>query len=144
MSKKIISKSDNQTRQIAKVFADSLSGGEVIALTGDLGAGKTTFTKGIALALGIKDKITSPTFVLMKQYITKLNKQKIKNFIHTDCYRFVSSSDALSIGLDEYLGQSKTICIIEWPEIIQDILPDETIWININHVSEDEREIIFN
>ena len=144
MQKKILSKSDNQTRQIAKKFASNLKGGEVIALVGDLGAGKTTFSKGVASALGIDGNITSPTFVLVKQYKINQNKQKIKNFIHADCYRFASANDALSIGLDEYLGNNETVCIIEWPEIIKDILPNETIWININHATNDNREIIFN
>ena len=115
-SRQKLFQSPDEMMEFAKDFAKNLKVGETLALSGDLGSGKTIFTKGLALGLGIKDNVTSPTFVLMKQYALHLrgvellsprrrekSKFKIKNLklIHIDCYRMKSSADALSIGLTD-------------------------------------------
>ncbi|MEK7496473.1 MAG: tRNA (adenosine(37)-N6)-threonylcarbamoyltransferase complex ATPase subunit type 1 TsaE [Patescibacteria group bacterium] len=107
--------SSSETQKLGVKIANTLRGGEVILLHGDLGSGKTTFTKGLAKALGIKQTITSPTFVLMKIYPTK--HKTIKQLVHIDCYR-VPGQDLLSIGLTEYLGKDDTVIAIEWAEKI--------------------------
>ena len=94
-------------------MARELKDGEIIALVGHLGSGKTTFIKGLAKGLGVKDTITSPTFVLMKIYKTK--HKSIRKFVHVDCYR-VPGIELASIGLTDYLNQPDTVVAIEWAE----------------------------
>lgn len=102
-----ITHSREETIAVAKSFAANLQGGDVVLLSGELGAGKTTFTKGIALALGITEPVTSPTFTIIKEY-----EGKELNLYHMDMYRL--SGDLTELGLEEYLGNEKGICVIEW------------------------------
>jgi len=102
-----------QTRAFGAKLARELKGGEIIALVGHLGSGKTTFIKGLAKGLGVKDTITSPTFVLMKIYKTK--HKSIRKFVHVDCYR-VPGIELASVGLTDYLNQPDTVVAIEWAE----------------------------
>ncbi len=110
---KFISKSAAQTKLLGIKLAKQLNGNEVIALVGNLGSGKTTFVKGLAKGLGVKDVITSPTFVLMKNY--KAKHKTIKNFVHVDCYR-IPGIELTAIGLDDFLNQADTVVAIEWAE----------------------------
>ncbi len=103
----IIAKTREETIAAAECFAAQLQGGDVVLLTGELGAGKTTFTKGIALALGIKEPVTSPTFTIIKEY----QGEKLALY-HMDMYRL--SGDITELGLEEYLGKSNGVCVIEW------------------------------
>ena len=105
--------SATQTRAFGAKLARELKDGEIIALVGHLGSGKTTFIKGLAKGLGVKDIVTSPTFVLMKIY--KTNHKIIKQFVHVDCYR-VPGSELAAIGLGDYLKQPDTVMAIEWAE----------------------------
>jgi tRNA threonylcarbamoyladenosine biosynthesis protein TsaE len=114
------SKNEAETLNIAKEMAGRFRGGEVIALTGDLGAGKTIFTKGLAQGLGYKKIITSPTFVLMKVY--QPDNPVVTNFVHVDCYRIDSSEDLYGIGFNDYLGRADTVVAIEWAEKVKDVL----------------------
>lgn len=148
---KIITNSEQETFDWAKNFAQGLKGGEIIGLTGDLGAGKTIFTKGLADGLGIKKTVTSPTFVIMKIYEIKNQpargwsasggKSDIRYLTHIDAYRLKSEEDIIAIGADEYFGRKDTITIIEWPENIKKVLPKKTIYININYEEENKRII---
>ncbi|HBT92449.1 MAG: hypothetical protein UV57_C0045G0008 [Parcubacteria group bacterium GW2011_GWD2_43_10] len=110
---KFISKSAAQTKLLGIKLAKQLNGNEVIALVGNLGSGKTTFVKGLAKGLGVKDVITSPTFVLMKNY--KAKHKTIKNFVHVDCYR-IPGIELTAIGLGDFLNQADTVVAIEWAE----------------------------
>src|SRR3989338_11279348 len=110
--------SSDETKKTAEKFAKKLRGGEVIALIGDLGAGKTTFVKGIAKGLGIKQNITSPTFVLIKEYQVECWKTQVKSLIHIDCYRMRYIKDALSFGITDYIGKKDVIVLIEWADKI--------------------------
>lgn len=141
---KIILKSNNKTKEFAAQYAHNLIGGEVLALSGDLGAGKTTFTQGLAEGLGVKDKITSPTFVLMKQYKVTSHQSLVTSLVHIDAYRMQDEMDALSIGLTDYFNKPDTVTVIEWPENIIKILPNNTIWINFKHINENTREIVIS
>jgi len=138
--KKIILKGEGATILFARKIADKLKGGEVILLSGDLGAGKTTFTRGLGKALGVKQNVNSPTFVVMKVY--HANTAMVNKLVHIDAYRLESGRDLMNIGAMEYFGAEKTVTVIEWPEKVSDILPNNTININIKNTGEDSREFI--
>lgn len=128
---RFLSTSEKQTFDFAKNFSKKLKGGEVLGLIGDLGAGKTVFSRGLAKGLGIKKKITSPTFVLMRVYPVK--KKRIKFFVHIDAYRIKSARDLEAIGAKEYFGRPDAITVIEWPDKIKKILPKKSKIIIIKH-----------
>ncbi len=113
--KEFLSKSDFETREIGEEFAKTLKADDVVCLTGDLGAGKTTFTKGIAKALNVPYEPVSPTFNLVNTYDGDLTLH------HFDLYRLQNTEDLYSIDFDEYLF-SGGICVIEWPEIAYPVL----------------------
>ncbi|MCC7522544.1 tRNA (adenosine(37)-N6)-threonylcarbamoyltransferase complex ATPase subunit type 1 TsaE [Candidatus Uhrbacteria bacterium] len=108
----------------AKAVADRLSPGSILALSGPLGAGKTTFVQALARALGSKDKPRSPTFSLVRAY--KTAHSAIKQLVHVDAYRIESEQDILPLGLEEYLEDPATVMAIEWPEQISAWLAGQT------------------
>ncbi len=145
----IITLSEKQTIDLGKKIAKQLIGGETMALIGELGAGKTIFTKGIASGLGIKKIITSPTFVLMKIYKTNkhksktnLNESRIQKLCHVDAYRLKSGQDLIDIGIDDYLEQKSTVAVIEWANQVEDILPINTIFVKIKVGDKKNKRII--
>ena len=122
-------------------FAKTLKGGDIVLLEGNLGAGKTIFTKGIAKYLGIKKAITSPTFTLMNIYKVLRPKSSVLCLTHIDTYRLDNEKDLVEIGVEDYLGKSDTVCLIEWPEKIKNLLRGKkVIKIIIEH--DDEGRII--
>jgi tRNA threonylcarbamoyladenosine biosynthesis protein TsaE len=135
---KIITNSEKETFEFAKSLAKKAKGGEVYALSGNLGAGKTVFVRGFAAGLGIKRNVNSPTFVLMKIYPVRGHKT-IKHLCHVDAYRLKSSADLEAIGALDYFGQSDTVCLIEWPEKIDNFLLTKIIQIKIKHQRELQR-----
>ncbi|MBI2514875.1 tRNA (adenosine(37)-N6)-threonylcarbamoyltransferase complex ATPase subunit type 1 TsaE [Candidatus Wolfebacteria bacterium] len=109
-------------------------GALVFALAGNLGSGKTTFTQGFLRALGVKKKITSPTFVLIKNYeLRRRNCGNYKRIYHVDCYRIHGARVLLKLGLKKILEDSRNIVLVEWPEKIKSILPKNSIWIKFEH-----------
>lgn len=134
---KYISNSEKDTYKLAKMFEEKLHGGEVVVLNGDLGAGKTTFTKGLCKALGVTENVTSPTFTLMNIY-----KSGRLNLYHFDMYRIEDESEALELGLDEFFN-SNGVCMIEWAENIRNMIPKNHITINITKLGENSREFEF-
>jgi tRNA threonylcarbamoyladenosine biosynthesis protein TsaE len=114
------SNNPKDTAQIAKEIAKNLIGGDILGLIGNLGAGKTTFTQALGKALGIKQNITSPTFVLMKIYPVS-SHPTIKQLCHIDAYRITGEADLLAIGAQDYIGEPDTLAIIEWADRINDI-----------------------
>mgnify|MGYP005849805013 CR=1 FL=1 len=129
------------TQDLAKKLATTLQGGEVLALAGNLGSGKTTFVQGLAIALGVKDNVNSPTFVLMKVY--EANYGQIKQLVHIDTYRLSTADELLAIGLDDYLHQNDTVVVIEWADKIRQILPKQTKDIKFTNINETTRQIDF-
>ena len=121
-----------QTQRLGATLARLLEAGDIIWLEGDLGAGKTTLTKGIAQGLGVVGYVNSPTFTLVNQYQGRLP------VFHLDCYRLESSWEALDFGIEEYLDAGG-VTIIEWPERIRDILPPERLLIGLEYLDETER-----
>lgn len=140
--------------EFAAEIAKSLRGGEILALTGELGGGKTTFTKGLAEALKVEEPITSPTFVILKEYDAILRPKtnlrgwfkKVK-FVHIDAYRCDTIEDIKSVGIEDFLNRDDVIMVVEWAEKIRNlpagrqVLPKNTININFKFIDENTREI---
>ena len=134
-----ISNSESQTINFALELSKKVKLGTVIALIGNLGSGKTTFTKGFAKGLNIKEHVGSPTFKIVSEY-----EGKHFNLYHIDSYRLNNSNDFLKIGGEEFLNQETGVTIIEWADLIKDILPKSTITINfyrLNHENSRRIEI---
>lgn len=134
---KVITKNSEETQKFAKDLAKDLKNGGVIALSGELGAGKTTFAQGFAKGLRISDKIISPTFLIIRQY--KIPNQK-NFFYHIDLFR-LENIDLKNSGLEEILNDSTNVVLIEWAEKIDNLLQDSVKRINLKKLSEDTREI---
>ena len=127
-----ISKSREETLAFAESYAKTLRGGDVVLLNGDMGAGKTVFTKGVAKGLGIEEEVTSPTYAYMNDYDGRL--------FHYDCYRIESVEQAENLGLADYFDMGG-ICLIEWAQNIAPLLPKGVKRVVIRKISENEREI---
>jgi len=138
---KFLSKSEKQTFNFAKKFASKLKGGEVLCLIGDLGAGKTAFTKGLAAGLEIKNTITSPTFVLMKNYKSKTKKLSLA---HIDAYRLENGEQLEGIGVEDYFNNDNCVTVIEWADKVKDIWPDKAQIIEFKIGHGNFREIIID
>ena len=131
-SNEFITKNAEETMQVACNFAKTLSSGEVLLLSGDLGAGKTVFTKGLAKGLNISDEVVSPTYAYLNVYGDYL--------YHYDCYRLNSGAEADALGLTDYFNQNN-VCVIEWSENIADVLPKTVRRIKIEKLSDKKRKI---
>ncbi len=145
---RITSHSTEETAAYAQlVAADVLQKGRdeemamVLALTGALGAGKTTFTKAFVAACGVQETVTSPTFVIEKRYA--LSNQPFLRLIHIDAYRLESAHELESIGFRSLLNDSSTLIVLEWPEKVAELVPSSARWIRFAHVSESERAITY-
>ena len=147
-------KSPKETQKIASLLAEKIKikktanttrGALVVAMEGELGAGKTVFTQGFAKALKIKAKIKSPTFVLMKHYPIPDSglriKKTISNFYHLDCYRLKNYKDLLPLGIKEILKEPANIILVEWAERVKPILPRNCIKVHIDLIGSKERKI---
>lgn len=130
----MITKTAQETRNCGKKLAEKIKNGGVVCLYGDLGAGKTTFVQGIAKGLGVKKKITSPTFVLIRQY---------NNLYHLDLYRLNSLEEIKALGVEEIWQDKKNILIIEWPEKIEKILPENKLTVHLKALADNTHEIIY-
>jgi tRNA threonylcarbamoyladenosine biosynthesis protein TsaE len=137
----IISKSEKETFGLGAKLAADLKGGKVFALFGDLGAGKTTFVKGLAKSLGIQKTIKSPTFNIMKIYPTDHNE--IKYLVHIDAYRLTSLADADSIGLSEVIDNKENVVLIEWPENVWPIIKNKSKSIKFLFIDKNSRQISY-
>jgi tRNA threonylcarbamoyladenosine biosynthesis protein TsaE len=137
---KKISQNEGETRDIARELAMSAKPGDIFALFGDLGSGKTTFTKGFIAALGVNREVTSPTFVIMKKYDVS-QVANLSEVYHLDCYRFQDENDAKVIGLDEIIEQGDNIILIEWPERIWPMLENKAHKVEFKYIDENSREI---
>ncbi len=129
------SRSPEQTRRIGKRLGEVLQAGDVICLQGDLGAGKTTFVQGVAQGWGSIDSVSSPTFILVNLY----RRTDEARLFHMDAYRLDSAPEAEELDLETMLAQGPLL--IEWPERIDGLVPDERLWIKFEYVDEEEREM---
>lgn len=137
-------KSPSETKKLAEALAKGILEQEtkskkaiVIGLTGQLGSGKTTFLQGFAKGLGVKEKILSPTFILMK----KFQIPKSKTFYHIDCYRLEKPEEILALGFKEIISNPGNIVAIEWTERIRKILPKNTFWLKFEFINKNKRKI---
>ena len=128
------SNSPKITESIGFDFAKKIKSGDIITIEGEIGAGKTTFIKGVLKGLGYNGTVNSPTYTLINEY------QANNKVIHIDCYREQNINRWVDIGIIDYLN-NENIVIIEWPQYIKKILPNETIDIYIDHIKEFERKI---
>lgn len=143
-------KNEQETKRIAAEFAFSLKskseGATVTGLYGELGSGKTTFMKYVAEALGVKETIQSPTFVIMKRYDVRIVSNEAPpefNFlIHIDAYRIEHDQEMLNLGWQEIISNPKNLVFVEWPEKIEGIMPEHKKVI-FEHIGENERKIKF-
>lgn len=130
----MILENENEMIACGQQIGQTLFAGSIITLTGDLGVGKTTFTKGIGLGLGIQKIINSPTFTIVKEYEGRLK------LYHFDAYRLEGQDEEL--GFEE-MFEDNGVCVIEWPEFIENILPKQRLHIHIEKMNNEERLISF-
>lgn len=129
----VTTKNEEETILLGEKLAASLKNGDVIALYGDLGSGKTRIVKGICKGLGVEDNVNSPTFMIVNEYLSVNNG----TVFHFDLYRLKTEDEIISMGFSEYLNSS-SIILIEWPEHAERILPKNTIRIRLAHSAENE------
>jgi len=129
-----VTQNEAETEQLGSEFAQLLRPGDIIAMTGDLGAGKTAFVRGLARGLGIPSRVTSPTFSIVNEYQGRIP------LFHFDMYRLHSSEDLFDIGWEDYISAGG-VCAVEWSENISDALPDDCYRVDIRRLSEEQRSI---
>ncbi len=138
MNNRIIIKDLKDIDRAAKEFLDIIPEDAVVAFYGVMGAGKTTFTKAICRALGVPDSVNSPTFTIINEYRTREGKP----VFHFDFYRINKIEEAYDIGFEEFI-ESGHLCLIEWPEKIEQILPDNCLKVQISVLEDESREVTF-
>lgn len=136
MKKELLLKNEDETRNFGVNLGKKLSAGSIVALIGDLGTGKTTLSKAIAKGLGVEETVTSPTFNIVKEYRTGRLP-----LYHFDVYRIGDPEEMYEIGCEEYF-YGDGVCLIEWADIIEDILPDDTIKIEMFYGDEESERIL--
>lgn len=135
--KEIVAESLNELKDVAQAIMESLEGRNVVAFCGQMGAGKTTLISAIMEHLGSTDNVTSPTFALVNQYITANNER----VYHFDFYRINRIEEVFDMGYEEYF-YSGDLCLIEWPELIEDLLPEEAMVVRIEVLSPTSRRFL--
>ena len=128
------SKSESETEAIGAAFARDLPGGTVVAMYGDLGAGKTAFVRGMARGMGLDCRVSSPTFTIVNEYLGK------RDLIHFDMYRLSSADELFDIGWEDYLARG-AVCAVEWSENVRDAFWGDEIVVRIEKTGENERRI---
>ena len=139
----------SQTRALGKALAESVlfyfktkrDKALLLALVGDLGGGKTTFSQGFARGLGVKEKILSPTFVIIRKYKIKKKKTAFKFFFHIDCYRVKGPEELFSLGFNEIISNPENIVAIDWAERARKVLPKNILTLNFEFTDKDTRRI---
>jgi len=134
----IVTNSFEETQRLGEGFAKK---NRIIALYGDLGSGKTTFAQGLARGFGIKRRIVSPTFVIIRSYNIKNTNKKLKMFYHIDLYRIENEKHIEGLGLEEIISNPENVVVIEWAEKMGKLLPKERWDIRFEHLKNDKRKI---
>jgi tRNA threonylcarbamoyladenosine biosynthesis protein TsaE len=143
--KKFITKSEKETEKLGKEFGKKIlkekpgKTAKILFLEGDLGGGKTTFLKGFARGLGIKEKILSPTFILIRKF--QISNSKFQNFYHIDCYRIEKPREFLNLGFKKIIKNPKNIVAIEWANRIHQIIPKKVLQIKFKILNKNQRQI---
>ena len=136
-----ISRSTAQTRRLGARLGSLLRGGDVVALQGDLGAGKTVFTQGIGRGWGALSHLLSPTYVLIRRHERPQDEIRL---YHIDLYRLNSVEEAIDLGLEELLGDPAAICVLEWADEAAEIMPEECLWVTLQWLDEYRRALTFH
>jgi tRNA threonylcarbamoyladenosine biosynthesis protein TsaE len=114
----------------------------IMAFQGEIGAGKTTFIQAFCRRLGVQEPVTSPTFSLVNEYQYRSEDGgPVQSVFHMDLYRLEDTDEALDFGIEEYLD-SGAYCLIEWPELVESLLPEDTVWINLRIVDDSTRKML--
>jgi len=146
MKLRVITSSPSQTKKFGKVLAEQILKTKpkkkafVIGLIGDLGGGKTTFLQGFAKGLGIRKRVLSPTFIILKRF--KIPGLRFETFYHIDCYRIDEPEEVLNLGFKEIISNSGNIVALEWAEKIKEILPKDALILKFVFLSKQTREIV--
>lgn len=141
-----LSQNPEQTKRLGQLLAEETlkrplgKRAFVLALKGDLGGGKTTFLQGFALGLGLRQRVTSPTFIIVKRF--SLSNSKFRDFYHVDCYRLKEPKELTALGFREIIADPQNIVAIEWAEKVRKIVPKSATWIIFNLLDKDKREIV--
>lgn len=146
MQKEFVTENFKETQKLGELLASELRGGEIICLSGDLGAGKTTFAQGLLKGLKVKGPYTSPTFLIMKEYRVTHNVERVSQKIkkkaihdprstihgvyHIDAYR-IKEKDMLNLGWEEIVANKNNVIIVEWAERIRKIIPKSAVWLQL-------------
>ena len=136
--KVFITNNSAETKKLGRDFAKALEKGDLVCLYGDLGSGKTTFVQGLAQGLEIKEKIISPTFIIVRSY-----KLGVRNFYHIDLHRVENKRDLEGLGIEEIISDKSNIIAIEWAEKLKSFLPERRIDIKFAYEGENKRKISF-
>lgn len=145
MIQELVSHSEEETKQIAGRFADTISSGSVVTLRGDLGVGKTAFSAGILEALGAQGPFQSPTFVIMHRYdLPNPSPQGIRRVYHIDAYRINDPEHLARLGFEEWTSDPEGLVLVEWPERVESLLPTNIVTVSLETESETERRIAWN
>jgi tRNA threonylcarbamoyladenosine biosynthesis protein TsaE len=157
-----LSKSAQDTQKLAGQIAEESLGAKerknavVLALEGELGGGKTTFVQGLAKALGIKGRVTSPSFMIMRRYKIvssfpglaparpRAGKFQVSSFYHIDCYRVDSPKEILALDFKKIIADPKNIVAIEWADKVKSLIPQDAVWVEFEWMGEEERTIKIN
>lgn len=135
-----VSRSPEQTRRLGARLGALLNGGEVVCLEGSLGSGKTCLAQGIGRGWGVSQTLISPSFVLVREYTRPRDAVKL---YHVDLYRISGAQEALTLGIDEFVGDKQAICVIEWAERSRSLMPDEHLWVQLEFADPMRRAMYF-
>lgn len=138
MKIELVTNSANDTIEFGKSVARAVEKGAVISLVGDLGAGKTTFAKGVARGLGIMGNVTSPTFTILNEYVGEEKK-----LYHFDFYRIEDPDELVELGFEDYFPSADGLTIVEWAEKAPSVLPKKFYQISFEKIDDDKRKIVF-
>ena len=146
IDKVFITNSSKETKKLGRDFAKVLKKGDIVCLYGDLGSGKTTFVQGLAEGLGIKQRIISPTFIIVRNYKIRINDKglMINDFYHIDLYRINNDKDIEGLGIEEIINDKNNIIVIEWAEKMENLLPKKRIDIKFYYEKESTRRVTFS
>jgi len=137
IDEELLSRSEEETENFAAKLAARLAPGQAVLLRGDLGAGKTVFSRGFARGLGCEDTLSSPTYTIVQEYLLPGGAR----LYHMDLYRIADAGSALGFGVDEFLDDPRAYKLIEWPERIESLLPEGCVTVEIAHLGDEERRL---
>ena len=136
----MVSHAREETQHFFQKLAERLKSGQVVGFRGELGAGKTTAIQAILASYGIGGG-ESPTFVMVRPYALRQPVRGISSIVHVDAYRLDNHRDAQTTGLTDVLADRRALVLVEWADRIQSFLPKETVWVDLRHAGEDNREV---